>query len=170
MDVTSATYDIRFSRIKNFFLGKENPGIYTQIIFIAGIISFLWFFSWNLLNLLALHMIENEDNMKQLKMLFYQMSEKYGVYDVFTAYYLMVVVSLAGAGLMLVGLLFTWRKKLWASYLFLAGQSICILSPVLFMGMSFFLNEMSPIEYLGPFFLILLFMIEIWLLRRSISI
>lgn len=170
MDVTAATYDIKFSRLKNFFLGKENPGFYTRIIFIAGFISFLWFFSWNLLNLLALRMIENDDKMKHLKMIFYELRDNYGVYDVFTAYFLMVIVSLSGSALMFIGLLFVWRKKIWASYLFLAGQTICLLSPVLFMGMSFFLNEMSPAEYFGPLFLILLFAIEIWLQRRSLSI
>jgi len=170
MDVSSATYNIKFSRVKNFFLGKEIPGIYTQLIFITGAISFLWFFSWNLLNLLALHMIENEDKMKHLKMIFYELRDHYGVYDVFTAYYLMVMLSLAGSGIMLIGLLFTWRKKIWASYLFLAGQTICLLSPILFMGISFFLNEMHPAEYFGPFLIIILFTIEIWLRRRTVSI
>ncbi|MFZ5554644.1 MAG: hypothetical protein ACOZCO_16130 [Bacteroidota bacterium] len=170
MEVTAATYDLKFSRIKNFLLGKEKPSLYTQIACITGFISFAWFFSWYLLNLLALHMIETEEKLKGLKMVFYQLKDKYGLYDVFTTYYLMVLICLAASGIMFVGLLFSWRKKLWAPYLFIVSQTICIIIPVVFMGISYFINEMSPAEQFGPFLPLLLFIIEIWRNRRQITI
>lgn len=136
-----------FSRYKVFFLGSKNPWWFTQVTFYFGLLSFLYFLIWNLLNFLAVSMVFVYPKAEKVKMLFIELGQKYEIADPMSNIKWMAISNMIAAGVMFLGLLVIWRRKKIGYYFMFFGQIFCILTPLVFMGMKYVEAEISPFEY-----------------------
>ncbi len=154
--IDAASYDMGSRRIKNILFGKRNPGVYMQIVCIAGLIAFAWFFFWNFANLLALRMMNTLPKAAHIKQAFIRLGESYEIHNIIEVYFRMVVAGLSGSTLLLAGILLMWREYRWAAGLYILGLLVCVLSPIGFIGFRYVTQEQYIPEYVVPVVLIVM--------------
>ncbi len=136
-----------FSRYKVFFLGSKNPWWFTQVTFYFGLVSFLYFLIWNLLNFLAVTMVSVYPKADKIKELFFSLGVKYNIWEPMVKIKWMALTNIAAASVLFLGLLVIWRRKKIGYYFTFFCQLVCIITPFIFMGVEYVKAEVSAFEY-----------------------
>jgi hypothetical protein len=152
-----------FSRYKIFFLGRKNPSWFTQLTFYFGLLSFLYFLIWNLLNFLAVSMVSVYPKAEKVKVLFVELGLKYDLIDPMKNIKWMALTNMLSATVMFFGLIIIWRRKKAGYYFAFIAQLVCIITPFVFMGIKYVRAEMSPFEYSLVFLVSCLLAIDVYL-------
>lgn len=136
-----------FSRYKVFFLGNKNPWWLTQLAFFVGLAGFFYFCIWNLLNFLAVAMINNYPKPEKIKALFIELGNKYEIAEPMTMVKYLSLTNIIASGVMFLGLIIIWRRKKMGYYFIYGGLVVCLLTPLVFMGTKYIEAETRWFEY-----------------------
>ncbi len=155
------------SRYKIFFLGAKNPWLFTQVTFFVGLAGFFYFCIWNLLNFLAVAMIDTYPKVEKIKDLFIELGKKYEIATPMSMIKYMTLTNMIASGVMFLGLIIIWRRKKIGYYFIYGGLAVCLLTPLVFMGVKYIQAETRWFEY--SYALILAVMLAIDLKLRPVG-
>lgn len=164
----TSTYDIEFSTVRIWLLGKEKPTLFTRVIFWMGVPVWVWLFFSFLLQTLSIRMVNVSGNAAEIKENIRAIGEAYGIADFENQYATMGMSGVLASALFVAGLILMWRQ--WkAGYAFiLIGLSACVAIPAYFLGGKFFLEEQSAWHWMLPGLVLLLAMID-WVVKMRIT-
>ncbi len=164
----TSTYDIEFSKVRLWLLGKEKPSLFTRIIFWAGLPIWVWLFFSYLLQTLSIRMVSISANAALIKENIRLLGESYGISDFETQYATMGMSGVFASILVIAGLILMWRQWKAGYACILIGLSACIAIPAYFLGGKFFLEEQSAWHWILPGVVLLLAMID-WVIKMRIT-
>jgi len=161
----TTSYTIRTKTIKNFILGKESPSLFTRIVFWLNVPLALWYLIFFVLEFLAIRLVHTLKDSEEVLDRINEIGSNYGLSDIPQSFFLMSVSGLMGVALMIVGMLLFWRKIKWGYPVYLIGISIVFVSPMVFLGYTYFSEEQTILELLLPMLALVLVLID-WM-RKS---
>lgn len=151
-------------RARNFVLGDENPGLYTQIVFFTGLLITSIFGIWNTISYLILKQPLFLKRHKQVDVeaiislrgreLGFDGTDFYNYLELF--YMIGIILWFC----VLIGFIFLWRRQKWSAYIII-GSIILYSSLMTFLlGATYFVDDTTLFDKLSLLILFLLVLIH----------
>lgn len=153
-------------RIWNFIMGGHKPPFLTRIILLASLVSFFYYFLWNTFRYFALLFIDTIDNPEQIKANMQSLGEKHGIDEALSSFSQFFLAMILIQVIILVSMIFVYRRQVWGYYLFVVGQICALVAPVAFLSWDYFMDEIDFLDKAIPIAMIILFGISMMRLKR----
>jgi hypothetical protein len=151
-------------RAKNFVLGTEIPGLYTQIVFFAGICITSIFGIWNTISLSILKIPAYLKQHKQVDVeaIVALRGRELG-FDGTTFYNYLEIFHLSSIVIwlcILISFIFVWRKKRWAVVVIILGIIIYAALMLFLLGATYFVDDTTLFDKISLLILFVLVVIQ----------
>lgn len=134
-----------FQKLKFLFLGKERPNFLTRVSVGIGFVIWLYLFSWHILALLTITLLDSLKHPEKIKAAFNTIGPKYGFKDVMNSLITHSIIEIAIYIFILVGLILIWRKKKIGFLFYIIGNTATVLVTIL-MNWTYFSLEFPIID------------------------
>lgn len=147
-------------------LGNDRPPLLTQLLLLLALVCFGYYFFWNGLRIVALNYVDGVEEAWEAKAKIQAIGEKYSISDGLKSFKMYGMGMMASWALAFVGMVFIWRRKVWAYYIFFFALTIAFLCPIIFLSMKYFVEGIDMADYIIPPVLIGLFYLSMMRLRK----
>lgn len=131
-------------RLKHVVLGKEKPNLLTRISVWGGFALWIYLVSWQVLTLLSIFLMGSLKQAELVEKSFIRVGSKlYGYADTLNLLTIHTFLQLCAFGIILLGLIFIWRKKRLGFLLYVIGNVLTIAITIVVLGLKYFKAEMS---------------------------
>ncbi len=135
-------------RLRMIILGPERPNLLTRISVFIGFLTWLYFFTWHLISLLSLLLMDNLKQARTVKEAFSKIGrKKYDFTDTITRLTLHSLIEVALYTLILIGLILIWRKKKTGLLIYVFGSLLSLVITFFLLGYSYMIQEIPIYDY-----------------------
>jgi hypothetical protein len=158
-----------FSRVRNFFLGKNTPGLFTRISCNISILYFFYIFLYALTILLAFKFGKNLPQGDHWKKLFEAIGAKYGITNIDLSFTLYLVSLIVFSVISFLATMFVWRRRLKGYLPVIASAIICTFASFAFLGVNYVEAETGWWEFAFGGTVIVLFTVDFFARRKQLA-
>ncbi|MEO9533051.1 MAG: hypothetical protein ABJG68_08950 [Crocinitomicaceae bacterium] len=137
-------------KIKQLILGKERPNLLTRVSVGAGLVIWVYLFSWHLLTFLSLQMMSGLKPgwRRDVVPAFHRVGSKlYGYADTVNMLSVHALVQFLMYFMILLGLILIWRKKKLGFLLYIFGAIGSLIVTTIILGWDYLINETTPTDF-----------------------
>ena len=137
-------------KIKRLILGKERPNLLTRVSVGAGLVVWVYLFSWHLLTFLSLQMMSGLKPgwRRDVVPAFHRVGSKlYGYADTVNMLSVHSLVQFLMYFMILLGLILIWRKKKLGFLLYIFGAIGSLIVTTIILGWDYLINETTPTDF-----------------------
>ena len=137
-------------KIKQLILGKERPNLLTRVSVGAGLVIWVYLFSWHLLTFLSLQMMSGLKPgwRRDVVPAFHRVGSKlYGYADTVNMLSVHALVQFLMYFMILLGLILIWRKKKLGFLLYIFGAIGSLIVTTIILGWDYLINETTATDF-----------------------
>lgn len=152
-------------KIKRLILGKEGPNLLTRVSVGAGLVVWIYLFSWHLLTFMSLQMMSGLKPgwRRDVVPAFHRVGSKlYGYADTVNMLSVHSLVQFLMYFMILLGLILIWRKKKLGFMLYVFGSVGSLIVTSIILGWDYLINETTVTDFVLIIASTLYFAIGAW--------
>jgi hypothetical protein len=137
-------------KIKGLILGKARPNLLTRVSVGAGLVVWIYLFSWHLLTFLSLQMMSGLKPgwRRDVVPAFHRVGSKlYGYADTVNMLSVHSLVQFLMYFMILLGLILIWRNKKLGFLLYIFGAIGSLIVTFIILGWEYLINETTPTDF-----------------------
>lgn len=160
-------------RLRKLVFGNKEPDMFTKIAFYIGLLTWVIFFFWHVLQFIVLKNSNWIEAIKQLPIseLLNKRAQALGFESAVFIDRLLISysISIISWSLFFVGLILMWRKQRIFSYFIFTALGVAMLSPIMLLGFSYWSNDISSFDKIYQIIITLFLVIYSYLTKLSIE-